>query len=87
MSILEAKQLYNQKQSDIQEIIDELDIGSTIESVTNPFSGQSVNLNPTEVALYDYLRGCEALGNFSDSGVIKDYFIKNNPKAYSILID
>ena len=56
-------------------------------TVTNPFSGESIELNPTEVALYDYLMGCEIMNNFKDSDVIKDWFLKNNSKAYMTLLD
>jgi hypothetical protein len=87
MSISEVNQLYKPKSTDIQAIIDELDIGKNIEERTNPFSGESIELNPTEVALYDYLVGCEIMNNFKDSDVIKDWFLKNNSKAYMTLLD
>ena len=31
--------------------------------VQNPFSGESIKLQPEEVAVYDYLKGCELMGD------------------------
>ena len=63
--------------------------------VTNPFSGESVLLDPISLSIYDFIKGCEA---FHDVGMLDkstlndfdrciDWFIKNNPKAYMILLD
>ena len=56
-------------------------------SVANPFSGESCMLSPEEVAVYDYLKGCELLGDYA--GVRKgiDWFIDNNAEAYMTLLD
>ena len=56
-------------------------------SVSNPFSGESCMLSPEEVAVYDYLKGCELLGDYA--GVRKgiDWFIDNNAEAYMTLLD
>jgi hypothetical protein len=48
-----------------QAVIDSLQIGTQKELVTNPFSGNSVELEPEALALYDYIKGCEASG-FND---------------------
>ena len=71
----------------MQEIISELFIGEENETIENPYSGDSINLNPTEVAVYDYLKGCEMLGNVKHLRMCIDWFVENNPKAYSVLLD
>lgn len=55
--------------------------------VKNPFSGVGFTLSPEEVAVYDYLKGCEMIGDYS--GVQKgiDWFIENNAAAYMALLD
>ena len=32
--------------------------------VRNPFSGESITLSPKEVAVYDYLKGCEMMRDY-----------------------
>jgi hypothetical protein len=56
-------------------------------AVQNPFSGESYTLTPEEVAVYDYLKGCELMGDYA--GVRKgiDYFMTRNPEAYMALLD
>ena len=56
-------------------------------TVTNPFSGDSIVLTPEEVSVYDYLKGCELVGDYA--GVRKgiDWFSTNNPEAYMVLLD
>ena len=71
----------------MEELLKELSIGTQSRLVENPFTGRSTKLNPKELALYDYLRGAEIVGDFKYSGMIKDYFLDNNPNAYMILID
>jgi hypothetical protein len=55
--------------------------------VANPFSGETAVLTPEEVAVYDYIKGCELLGDYA--GVRKgiDWFIDNNAEAYMTLLD
>ncbi len=55
--------------------------------VRNPFSGEAYTLTPEEVAVYDYLKGCELMGDYD--GVRKgiDYFMTRNPEAYMVLLD
>ena len=56
-------------------------------TVKNPFSGETIVLSPEEVSVYDYLKGCEMVGDYA--GVRKgiDWFSTNNPKAYMVLLD
>ena len=55
--------------------------------VENPFSGESIMLSPDEVAVYDYLKGCELIGDYKNLQKGIDWFIKNNTKAYMTLLD
>ena len=67
-------------------------------TVKNPFSGESYELNRTELSMYDFIKGAEFMlamnkGNIQTSGVQKDmikaldWFRKNNAKAYMVLLD
>ena len=64
------------------------------ETVTNPFSGESYELNNLELSMYDFVMGCAML----PSNVLSDKNIKNwqdglswfrthNSKAYMVLLD
>ena len=55
--------------------------------VKNPFSGESITLTPDEVAVYDYLKGCELINDYSGLQKGIDWFIENNSKAYMVLLD
>ena len=55
--------------------------------VKNPFSGESIELTPEEVAVYDYLKGCEMIGDFKGLRKGIDWFIDNNAEAYMVLLD
>ena len=69
-------------------LLDRLEIGDKDEIIRNPFSGQEVTLNPTEVALYDFIKGCEFTGHYGDDfQVALDYFINENVHAYTVLLD
>ena len=55
--------------------------------VKNPFSGESIELTPEEVAVYDYLKGCELMGDYKGLRKGIDWFIDNNAEAYMVLLD
>ena len=70
------------------------------ETVTNPFSGESYELNGTELSMYDFIKGAEYVVNQDYSAntegtretmkdLIKglDWFRKYSPKAYMVLLD
>ena len=57
------------------------------EVIKNPFTGESVELPPDAVAVYDTIKGAEMLGNSEHLRKGLDWFIKNEPKAYTILLD
>ena len=55
--------------------------------VKNPFSGETFNLTPEEVAVYDYLKGCELIGDYEGLRRGIDWFMDNNAEAYMALLD
>jgi hypothetical protein len=55
--------------------------------VQNPFSGESCMLDPEEVAVYDYLKGCELLQDYKGVRKGLEWFMKKNPQAYMTLLD
>lgn len=76
-------------------LIPQLDIGVDHEIITNPFSGVKCTLNPTQIALYDYIRGAEICFNLGLVGLdvlhvqslAKVYFNLKWPNEYRLLID
>jgi hypothetical protein len=66
------------------------------DTVTNPFSGQSYELTAEELSIYDFVIGAN---NLMEMGLLKnnkvltdmrkglDWFRKNNPEAYYVLLD
>lgn len=57
------------------------------ETITNPFSGDSAFLEPEAVAIYDLVKGAEALGNYTLMQKALSYFSKNWPDEYFTLLD
>ena len=55
--------------------------------VTNPFSGESYQLTPEEVAVYDLTKGAEMFGQYDIVRAGIEWFRKYNPKAYMCLLD
>ncbi len=65
-------------------------------TVTNPFSGESYELNGIELSLYDFIMGCqmiEARVGLMSNKMIKefrkalDWFRVNNPEEYMVVLD
>jgi hypothetical protein len=58
------------------------------DTVTNPFSGESYDLTPAELSMYDFIIGCSMTGRMQNE-MIKGltWFRKANPKAYMVLLD
>jgi hypothetical protein len=64
--------------------------------VTNPFSGQSYELTAEELSMYDFIIGAN---NLMEMGIVRNnkvltdlrkginWFRKNNPEAYYVLLD
>jgi hypothetical protein len=55
--------------------------------VENPFSGETATLTPEEVAVYDYIKGCEIMGDYDGVRKGLDWFSRANPDAYMTLLD
>ena len=55
--------------------------------VRNPFGYGSAILTPEEVAVYDYLKGCELMGDVPGLRRALDWFMRKNPEAYMTLLD
>ncbi len=55
--------------------------------VKNPFSGQKCVLQPTAIAVYDCIKGAEAVEDFDMVRKGLDWFIKFYPKEYGVLLD
>jgi hypothetical protein len=62
-------------------------VGTESEIVTNPFSGESVELTPEAVAVYDTIKGCEMFGDYTGVRKGLDWFRKHYPNEYMILLD
>jgi len=70
-----------------QKILNQLDLTGSPETVTNPFSQVSVELDGRGVALYDYILGCERIGNYKNFVQARYLFVELYPDAYMKLID
>ena len=67
------------------------------DAVTNPYSGEEIELTAIELSMYDFCMGAtfmyEMMGFNADPQIVKDlrkgldWFRKNNPKAYMVLLD
>jgi hypothetical protein len=65
------------------------------DSVTNPFSGDSIDLTAEELSMYDFVIGAQYMLEIKgyDEKIIKDmskaisWFKINNSKAYMVLLD
>ena len=55
--------------------------------VSNPYSGQKCVLQPTAIAVYDCIKGAEALGEMDTVRKGIDWFIEHYPKEYMVLLD
>lgn len=68
-----------------QKVLDLLVIGTESETVKNPFSGVTCVLEPTAVALYDYIMGCQMLGTYKYFDQARYLFCALWPEEYSKL--
>lgn len=64
-----------------------LEVDDKPEVVTNSFSGQSIELEPDAVALYDFIKGAEMLEDYGNMQDAIQYFASRWPKAYMVLLD
>jgi hypothetical protein len=64
-------------------------------SVQNRFSGEEIELTPTELSMYDFIMGATMMMEMgiSNPSAVKDlrkgldWFRETNPEAYKILLD
>lgn len=70
-----------------QRLFDGLQIGTENEVVKNPFSGESIELCPEAVALYDLIKGAEMIADYANVETWLAIFSRNWPEAYMILLD
>lgn len=67
------------------------------DTVTNPFSGESYELNGTELSIYDFIMGMQYVMEVAPKTVTQQqinnfhkalsWFRKNNAEAYMVLLD
>jgi len=65
------------------------------DTVTNPYSGESIELNNIELSMYDFVNGANFIVEMGSRNekLIKElqdglyWFRVNNPKAYMVLLD
>ena len=82
-----AKVKINKKE---QALIDKLSFNRESikkETIRNPYSNESCELEPQGVALLDYIKGCEALRLFNDMQTALTLFRKLYPSEYYVLLD
>jgi hypothetical protein len=56
-------------------------------TVTNPFSGDSCELTPEAVAVYDVVIGANLIGDYKTVRKGIDWFRKHYAREYMILLD
>ena len=59
----------------------------TTVSITNPFSGQSIDLTENEHKLYNSIKELEEQEQYEPMQKAIDKFSRLNPKAYRVLVD
>ena len=68
-------------------LIEGLQVGTENEAVKNPYSGESVELCPEAVAIYDLTKGAEMLGDYATVEACLGIFLRNWPSEYMVLLD
>jgi hypothetical protein len=63
-------------------------------TVTNPFTGYTMQLSPKELSMYDFIKGSEMILEQNVNPLLADLFYQgmhwfriNNEKAYMVLLD
>ena len=57
------------------------------DTVSNPFTGESVELTAEELSMYDLIMGAQMLNNWSVVQKGLGWFRRENAEAYMILLD
>jgi len=59
----------------------------TGDAVSNPFTGDSIDLTAEELSMYDLIMGCQVTRNYKLMQRCLDWFRRANPEAYMVLLD
>jgi len=70
-----------------RKLLDGLAIGTEDEEVANMFSKEKVTLCPEAVAVHDFIKGCEVLGDHTGVANGLGIFMNNWPEEYMVLLD
>ena len=62
-------------------------VGENNQTIMNPYTGQECELTPVAVAVYDVIKGAEAMGLYNTVRVGLDWFKKYYTKEYMVLLD
>lgn len=62
-------------------------VGTETEVITNPFSGESAELVPEAVAVYDTIMGAQMFNDYKTVRKGLDWFRRHFPAEYMILLD
>ncbi len=65
------------------------------DTVSNPYTGESIDLTAEQLSMYDFIKGAEFVmsGMSSNARLISemrkglDWFRRTNPEAYMVLLD
>jgi len=65
------------------------------DTIKNPYTGEEATLTAAELSMYDYIKGAQLMLEMghNEERIIKefrrglDWFKKNNPEAYKILVE
>lgn len=62
-------------------------VGTEAETVSNPFTGESVLLPADAVAVYDTIMGAQMFSDYKTVRKGLDWFRKHHPAEYMVLLD
>lgn len=57
------------------------------DTVSNPFTGESIELSAEELSMYDLILGCQVTRHYKIMQQGLDWFRRANPEAYMVLLD
>ncbi len=57
------------------------------DTVSNPFTGETAELTPEELSMYDLIMGAQITGNYDVMQKGLTWFRRENPSAYMTLLD
>lgn len=70
-------------------LLADLDLGveNHMNTVANPFSGETAELSDLQLAVYDFIKGSESFSNVKHLRMGLDLFRKYWPNEYMVLLD